>query len=339
MNYKLIAFNCFAIVVLLFLAVSCKSDDEASNPQIPSRLVLLKMQGDEQVAQPYQNLPLPLRVRVLDELTRPKSGLEVSFTIVEGGGALSHSSGLTNDLGIAQVNWRIGGLGLQRMAVSVLDSEGSHVENSPMEFTATFPLSECETISDVDGNEYPIALIGNKCWMVENLRTTRFRNGEAIPQVTDNAGWEANDEPAYCTYNNENQPEIYGNLYNWYAVDDPRQLCPAGWRLPTNQDFDALVAQLGGALEAGGSMKFVGLDYWNNPNTAATNASGFSAVGGSSRHLDGNFFDFGNRAAIWTSEEATQFTAWMRYLYNNQGNIVTMGNDKRSGLSVRCIAE
>lgn len=93
-------------------------------------------------------------------------------------------------------------------------------------------------ISDVDNNYYNIVTIGTQTWMKENLRTTKYNNGNDIPNITDNASWSAQTAGAYCWYyNNDGFKSTYGALYNCYTVEDERNLCPTGWHVPTHDEW------------------------------------------------------------------------------------------------------
>jgi len=158
-------------------------------------------------------------------------------------------------------------------------------------FTTLFCPS---TVTGNDGNVYQVVRIGNQCWMAENLRTTRYANGDAIPQVTGNSTWSSLSTGAWCWYDNDNQYENpYGKLYNWHAVADSRNICPAGWHVPTDAEWDALANFLGGSNVAGGKMKATGTAHWNSPNTDATNSSGFTGLPGGYRYYYGYFYSVG----------------------------------------------
>jgi uncharacterized protein (TIGR02145 family) len=205
---------------------------------------------------------------------------------------------------------------------------------------AQIAINDCPEAVDADGNRYPVVQIGNQCWIAENLRTGSFQNGDEVPNLEEADQWAATTLPAGAYYDNDpDLPQLFGRLYNWYAVIDSRELCPQGFRVPNTVDFDQLADHLGGKAVAGGKMKIPGTAYWNIPNSNATNESGFSAVGGSYRHLDGNYYDFGRLAAFWTADFSPNGNSWMRFLYHDQANMVTMGSFHNTGLSVRCIAE
>ncbi|MBK9327803.1 MAG: fibrobacter succinogenes major paralogous domain-containing protein [Sphingobacteriales bacterium] len=132
------------------------------------------------------------------------------------------------------------------------------------------------TVTDIDGNVYNVVKIGNQCWMKENLKTTRYNDGSAIPTGLSNTAWEATTNGAYAIYdNNAANNTTYGKLYNWYAVNTGK-LAPAGWHVPTDAEWTTLTTYLGGVRVAGGPMKATTL--WASPNVGATNSSGFTGL-------------------------------------------------------------
>jgi uncharacterized protein (TIGR02145 family) len=167
-------------------------------------------------------------------------------------------------------------------------------------FTTT---ATSQTVTDIDGNTYNTVQIGTQVWMSENLKTSRYRNGGSIPYVVGNSDWQALTTGAWSNYNHDaaNDP-IYGKLYNWYTTLGDT-LCPAGWGVPTDDEWTTLTTYLGGESVAGGKMKSVGTTYWNDPNTGATNESGFSVLPGGYRNSDGSFGNFRNYAFFWSATE------------------------------------
>lgn len=150
------------------------------------------------------------------------------------------------------------------------------------------------TVKDIDGNQYQTVKIGSQVWMKENLKVTRYRNGDPIPRVTVNSEWVDLATGAYCAcYNDEGTTAFtYGYLYNWYAVDDRRNLAPAGWHVPTDAEWQILMDYLGGEILAGGKLKETGTSHWASPNTGATNESGFTARPGGIRGFDYGRFHY-----------------------------------------------
>jgi uncharacterized protein (TIGR02145 family) len=207
------------------------------------------------------------------------------------------------------------------------------------------------TMTDIDGNVYKTITIGSQTWMAENLRTTHYRNGDAVENVTDNVPWYELTTGAYCQYeNNASISVTYGLLYNWYAVSDARNLAPVGWRVPTHADWDILIKYLDptaninatGSIgtDIGGSLKEATLAHWQSPNAGATNSSGFTALPGGFRensNNNGNFFDNGGSADFWTSTMANPNEAdfiWISYY----GQDIYIGSNWMAhGFSVRCV--
>ena len=133
------------------------------------------------------------------------------------------------------------------------------------------------TVTDIDGNVYETILIGDQLWMAENLKVIHYNDGDEILTGYSGSEWSWLDSGAYAVSPDDNNPsnaEIYGNLYNWYVVDDDRGVCPENWHVPSDAEFTVLTDFLGGESVAGGKMKETGLEHWNSPNTGATNESG-----------------------------------------------------------------
>jgi uncharacterized protein (TIGR02145 family) len=193
-----------------------------------------------------------------------------------------------------------------------------------------------------NGYTYASIVLGNgQEWMAENLRTTTYANGDPVPNVTDGNQWAGLTTGAWCYYNNDNQYDNpYGKLYNWYAVADPRNVCPTGWHVPTDAEWTVLSDYLGGELVAGGKMKSTGTQYWQSPNSDATNESGFSGLpGGGRSNLFGIFVNVGDDGNWWSSSESSATSAWGRGLYYTNGFVDRSDGDKRLGLSVRCLRD
>ncbi len=182
--------------------------------------------------------------------------------------------------------------------------------------------------------------IGCTPWSTENLDVTTYQNGDPIPLVTDNTAWAALTTGAYCNYfNNTANGPIYGKLYNWYAVIDPRGLAPVGWHIPSDFEWTTLVNTLGGSTTAGGPMKEMDITHWSAPNLGATNLCNFSALPGGYRAAAGGFHDKGDYGYWWTSTSGDSTIAWSRKLNYNDTEIVGAGTDYNVGYSVRCVKD
>jgi uncharacterized protein (TIGR02145 family) len=202
------------------------------------------------------------------------------------------------------------------------------------------PAKTYGTMTDQQGNVYKTIVIGAQEWMAENLKTTIYRNGNAIANITDNAQWEGLTTGAWASYNNDSQNDCpYGKLYNWYAVADPGHVCPTGWHVPTDDEWTTLTDYLGGAAVAGGKMKTTGLQYWISPNTGATNESGFSGLPGGGHYSNGSFDGVGSFGNWWSSSEYDTNSVWYRYLTYYNGSAYQYSSNKQSGFSVRCLRD
>lgn len=177
-------------------------------------------------------------------------------------------------------------------------------------------------------------------WMVINLDVSHYRNGDVIPQVTDATVWSSLTTGAWCYYNNDPaNGAIYGKLYNWYAVNDPRGLAPEGWHVPTDAEWTILSNAFGGESVTGGKMKTTGTIRWNSPNTNATNEIGFSALPGGFRYYDGKFSSIGANGHWWTATERYSKVAFYRSIYHDGGTLFRAENLAGFGFSVRCIRD
>jgi len=199
------------------------------------------------------------------------------------------------------------------------------------------------TVTDVDGNVYHYVTIGTDTWMVENLKTTKYRDGTSIPNLTDATEWKNTIFGAYCDYNNTaSNSTTYGRLYNWYAVTDNRKIAPAGWHVPTQDEWVELSNHLGGEEQSGGKLKEAGTTHWISPNTDATNEGGFTALPGGSRSGEtGSFNSLGYYGLFWipsifSSSDALAFGKRLEY---TRKSISTTAEKYNSGLSVRCIRD
>ncbi len=194
------------------------------------------------------------------------------------------------------------------------------------------------SLYDVDGNTYKTVVVGGQEWMAENLRTSTYLSGDPIPLIKDNVAWQALSTGAFCWYEQQNLEEnIYGKLYNWYSVIDPRGLCPTGWRIPTSADWVVLINFLGGVNLSGGKMKETGPRHWNSPNTNATNESGYTGLPGGIRSFNGSFLYQGVIGSWWSSSSDGTHDVYVQSVGYNSGISNPFYEDRRSGISVRCI--
>lgn len=195
---------------------------------------------------------------------------------------------------------------------------------------------------DISGNKYKTVIINGKQWMAQNLNVDKYRNGDPIPQVQNASQWIKLTTGAYCYYeNNTANGIVYGKLYNFYAVKDPRGLAPVGYHIPTETERDALINSFGGSLKAGAALKGVGTTYWNSPNTGATNEGGFNALPGGYRiSINGDFKRLNMDAGFWTSTSIPSTLAVAMFLsHNNEGSSLGNIGNVKWGLSVRCLKD
>ena len=196
------------------------------------------------------------------------------------------------------------------------------------------------TVSDIDGNTYETVQIGNQLCMAENLNVSMFSNGDPIPEAKTHKEWQKAGEegkPAWCYY--DNYPvngELYGKLYNWYAVIDPRGFAPEGWRVPSDKEWTTLTEFLGGLDVTGRKMKST--NGWQ-ANGNGTNESGFSGLPGGFRFSTGGFYYLGGVCCWWSSSEASTSSVWCRSLYYNSRKLARHSGKRQDGLSVRCIRD
>ena len=198
-----------------------------------------------------------------------------------------------------------------------------------------------ETVKDYDGNIYKTVKIGDQIWMAENLKVTHYRDGSPIPNVYSNDRWQYATTGAYCMPNNDSieYKNVYGLLYNFYAVSNGRKLCPEGWHIPTEAECMTLINYLGGKDLAGCKIKDNSANLWKNKNTCATNESFFSGLPAGGRGRLGSAGDVGYYATWWSSTSYDSLYAWHWGLYPNREGIRSNPGHKASGFSVRCIKD
>lgn len=199
-------------------------------------------------------------------------------------------------------------------------------------------LKVAASVTDIDGNIYPTVTIGSQVWMKENLKVSRFKNGDPVNNLSDSQ-WQSATTGAYGVYaNSADNNNTYGKLYNQYAVADPRGLCPAGWHVPSSAELSELIGFLGGDTIAGGKMKAVS-SLWISPNVGATNASGFTGLPGGYRSSNGAYNDMGRQGYWWSSTDLSSIQSWYRDLNCKNTKAAYGVFFKNQGLSVRCVQD
>jgi uncharacterized protein (TIGR02145 family) len=207
-------------------------------------------------------------------------------------------------------------------------------------FAVNFTSNLCaQTVTDADGNIYSTVTIGNQVWMGENLRTTKFSNNDPIAMVLDSAQWPVQAAAAYCYYNNDSSfVNPYGNLYNWYTVNDARNVCPTGYHVPTAAEWADMVSFLGGETVAGGKLKEQGFSHWLSPNTGADNSSNFTALpSGWRANNNGVYENLGYMCYLWASTLQTADDADIILLGHDSPACYASNSVKLTGLPIRCL--
>ena len=201
------------------------------------------------------------------------------------------------------------------------------------------------SLTDQDGNVYKTISIGTQTWMAENLRTTKYRNGDPIQNVSDSSAWNFLTTGAYCWYlNNEiNNKTVYGALYNWFTVVDSRNIAPAGWHVPTKEEWVTLISNQGFEGAAGKNLKETGNAHWVEDHfypTTATNESGFTALPGGVRDRQfGIFRQLGSYSYYWSTTEYNLHESVGLYMCNTDTHCLNSPFLKELGFSVRCVKD
>jgi len=219
-------------------------------------------------------------------------------------------------------------------------------------------------VTDVDGNVYQTVKIGSQWWMAENLKTTHYADGSAIPLVKSSSAWDSLGitDKAYCwNKNSESNRFFYGGLYTWAAAmngtassdafpSGVQGVCPDGWHLPGDYEWKRIEMFLGMSMaeadkegwrgtDEGSKLKEEGTANWESPNEGATNVSGFTALPGGYRRSGGGFHYTGYNGTWWSSTEYSTSHAWSRYMNVDYENVARYSNYKDGGRSVRCVKD
>ena len=195
------------------------------------------------------------------------------------------------------------------------------------------------TVKDQEGNIYRVVKIGNQTWMAENLKATKFNDATPIPLVSDKNAWNGSMAPAFCWYENDTvYKNKYGALYNGYAVNS-NKLCPTGWHVSTDGEWQTMTDFLGGKNIAGGKLKESGTNSWKDPDPGATNESGFSALPGGTRFSNGLFFTIKTAGYWWTFSGASTLNGWYWNIISSKSSVNRVFNDSTNGFSVRCVKD
>ncbi len=195
-------------------------------------------------------------------------------------------------------------------------------------------------IDPLDGHSYKTIQYGYSTWMAENLRATKYCDGNSIALITDSHEWELTNKEGYCWYNNDftTYGNTYGALYNWYAVQT-NKLCPFGWHVSNISEWENMIILLGGANVAGDKLKELGTTHWESPNAGASNEIGFTALPSGERNFNGNFMGLSGLAVWWSSDRHT--ISGNYYFIDSSNSVVRTGTPfgeyPNDGYSVRCV--
>jgi len=210
-----------------------------------------------------------------------------------------------------------------------------------------------QTVTDIDGNVYQTVIIGNQEWMAENLKVSRYQNGDSIPTGYSNTDWSNLSTGAYAVYNDDTTNfNTYGYLYNWYAVNDTQNIAPAGWHVPTDDEYKELEMALGmSQSEADGTSwrgtnegsQLAGNDtLWNSgnlENNSEFGASGFRALPSGYRDPNGSYFNLRSHGYFWSSTTGSGISSWKRRLSYFDSAVYRYVYNRKSGFSIRCIKD
>jgi uncharacterized protein (TIGR02145 family) len=228
-----------------------------------------------------------------------------------------------------------------RVTTGVKDTAGNAM-SSQYETSSGFTTAG---LVDIDGNTYRTVVIGTQHWMAENLKVTKYRNGDNITHIplTTNSDWNSDTDGAYGYYDdNTTLRDTYGMLYNWYAVDNSSGLCPEGWQVPTSAEFTVLYDYLENIdSKVGGQLKETGTDHWQIEYSGTSNSSGFTGLPAGNRDYNyGTYWDLGNNTFFWTSDSHNFSNAKYRILYYNSSTLFLLSNNRKQyGFSVRCLED
>jgi len=328
MNYKFLFIQLFMIGLLLTLTNSCKKDDTTASSKKDPIITWA--------------IPADITVGKLLSVTQLNATADVPGIFVYTPAlGVKLNAGANQDLKVAFAptdasNYNTAS---KTVKINVTQPTGDGGVTS-----AVFnPTKTYGTMTDQNGNTYKTITIGTQTWMAENLRVTKYRNGDPIPNVTDNAAWKALTTGAYCSYGNTaNKDDIasYGRLYNWYAASESRNIAPAGWHVPTDAEWTTLTTTLLGETRAGGKMKEAGTTHWKYVNIDATNESGFTALPSGSRNSsEGIFCLLGYFGWWWSSTADGAADAWSHIPDYSDASCVRGSYTKQDGFAMRLVKD
>jgi uncharacterized protein (TIGR02145 family) len=197
------------------------------------------------------------------------------------------------------------------------------------------------SVTDIDGNKYKTIGIGSQTWMAENLNAVSFNDGTPVTFIREATVWQSLTTPGYCWYNYDSIS--YGGLYNWYAINSTdnggKNICPDGWHVPSDSDWETLMTYLGGKEDAGAKLKETGSLHWYSTSPSITNETGFTAIPAGYRNYGGSFNSIKRYGYWWSATEFSAADAYCRNMNYGYNSVERTSSNKKSGLSVRCIKD
>jgi uncharacterized protein (TIGR02145 family) len=265
--------------------------------------------------------------------TSPNPNVSLSTKTINGSG---------NDNFISQIE-NLSPLTTYYVRAYATNSIGTSYGNQQIITTTNSLFASGQGVVDIDGNFYESVFIGTQEFMKSNLRVTKLNNSVSIPNVFDNAAWQniltsGSGELGYCWYqNNIGYKQDFGALYNMNVVISEK-ICPIGWHVPQNKEWNKLTKYLGDTIIAGGKLKEQGTSNWNSPNIGATNSSGFTGLPGGYRYWDGTFMEMGNFAFFWSlTQPYTDMK--QKVLRSSNSSFEYNHNWEGFGHSIRCLKD
>lgn len=197
------------------------------------------------------------------------------------------------------------------------------------------------SVTDIDGNKYKTIVTGTQTWMAENLNAVSFNDGTPVSFIREATVWQSLITPAYCWYNYDSIS--YGGLYNWYVINSTanggKNICPNGWHVPSDSDWEILMTYLGGKEDAGTKLKETGSLHWYSTSPSITNETGFTAIPSGYRNYAGTFNSIKRYGYWWSATEFSATDAYCRNMNYGYNSVERTSSNKKSGLSVRCIKD
>jgi len=200
---------------------------------------------------------------------------------------------------------------------------------------------QIDTIFDIEGNAYKTVGIGSQIWMAENLKTTLLNDNTPVPNILYDSIWAHISSPGYCWYNNDStiNKKLYGALYNFYVIETGL-ICPTGWHVPNESDWNTLESFLGGREIAGGKLKDYYTPFWSEPNPCLANNYSFHALPGGERlNISGRFSGIAESGNWWTSTSESNNQASSRSMSYESKELFRYLTNKKRGISIRCIKD